>query len=188
MRAIAVALLCGLAFRAGAQNAGPQPQGPGYKSDWEAEQDKRNFRDGDVRLPEAPRNENLIEFPVSASSSFRFYIDSASLSLARDDVVRYTMVARSPSGVLNVSYEGIRCTNKTYRVYALLGSDGRWQPGGQEEWREIEAKRIQRWHNSLYMDYFCPRGLRAADVAEALQALRNGGHPSVMEPANSIYR
>jgi hypothetical protein len=181
LRAIALALLCGYAALAAAQNSNQLPDARGDKSDWEAEQEKLNWKDVAVRLPDFPRSENLIEFSVSMQSSFRFYIDSASISLAPDGVVRYTLVARSPAGVANVSYEGIRCATKSYRVYAI-GSDGRWLPGRQEDWRDIEARSIQRWHNALYFDYFCPRRQPVKAVAEAVQALRQGGSSATAIP------
>jgi hypothetical protein len=174
LRAIALALFCGYAALAAAQNTNELPEARGAKSDWEEAQEKLGWRDAAVRLPDYPRSGNLIEFPVSMQSSFRFYVDSASISLAPDGVVRYTLVARSPSGVSNVSYEGIRCPTKSYRVYAI-GSDGRWLPGRQEDWRDIEARSMQRWHNALYFEYFCPRRQPVKDVAEAVRALRQGG-------------
>lgn len=174
MRGFALALLCGYAALAAAQNTNQLPDARGDKSDWEAEQEKLGWKDGAVRLPDYPKSENLIEFSVSMQSSFRFYIDSTSISLAPDGVVRYTLVARSPSGVSNVSYEGIRCATKSYRMYAI-GSEGRWLPGRQEDWRDIEVRSVQRWHNALYFDYFCPRRQPVKAVAEAVQALRQGG-------------
>ena len=181
MRAFALALFCGYAALAAAQNTNQLPETHGGKSDWELEQEKLSWKDGAVRLPEYPSSENLIEFQVSMQSSFRFYVDAASISLAPDGVVRYTLVARSPSGVANVSYEGIRCGTKSYRVYAI-GSEGRWQPGRQEDWRDIEVRSVQRWHNALYFDYFCPRRQPVKDVAEAVQVLRRGGNSATAIP------
>jgi hypothetical protein len=92
-------------------------------------------------------------------------------------VVRYTLVARSPGGVDNVSYEGMRCTTNSYRVYAT-GNDGRWTRK-ETEWREMEPKYINRWHLELRTNFFCPVRLPINSTAEGLDALRRGGHPSV---------
>jgi hypothetical protein len=145
-----------------------------HKSDWELEQEERNWREGEVRVPSYPKAENLIEFFVSAASSFRFFIDRASLSVGKDGVVRYTLVARSPSGAENVSYEGIRCRTGIYKVYARGRSDGTWseRPG---DWRAIEPKSVQRWHNELRRDYFCHQNMPIHDAREAIEALRRGG-------------
>jgi hypothetical protein len=144
------------------------------KSNWELEQEKRDWKEGEVKLPAYPRQEDLIEFFVSGATNFRFYIDPASIAAA-DGVVRYTLVARSPGGYANVSYEGIRCATNSFRMYAL-GDNGRWTPKNGE-WREIEPRTVQRWHLELRTNYFCPVRAPILSAAEGVDALRRGGHP-----------
>jgi len=69
-------------------------------------------------LPAYPRREALIPFFVSATTESDFLVDGASLSVADDGVVRYTLVARSRQGAESVSFEGIRCSSGEYRLYA----------------------------------------------------------------------
>jgi hypothetical protein len=148
------------------------------KSDWELEQERRDWKEAEVKLPPPPKGE-LLEFYVSAASSFKFFIDSPSLSVGDDGVVRYTLVARSPSGARSVSYEGIRCDGAgSYRVYAFGDGNG-WSKSTLAEWRPIEPKEVQRWHNELYRRYFCPNGGLISSAAEGLDALRRGGHPGI---------
>ena len=150
----------------------------GAKSDWEREQEARDFKEGDVALPPPPKG-GLIEFFVSSASSFRFFIDPQSLSVVEDGAVRYTLVARSPSGAETVSYEGIRCGGPgLYRVYAF-GNVGAWSRNTRADWRPIEPKSVQRWHNELRGRYFCPNRLSIVTAAEGLDALRRGGHPAI---------
>ena len=153
----------------------------GAKSDWEREKEQRDLRDGEVKLPPAPKAGSLIEFSPSAGASFRFFIDSASLSLERG-VVRYTLVARSPSGYENVTYEGIRCDSNSVRIYAF-GNAGAWSRS-DSDWKPIEARSVQRWHNELRSRYFCPQGAAIQTVAEGLDALRRGGHPFASSAGN----
>ena len=144
------------------------------KSDWELEQERLNWKEGEAKLPAYPRAEDLIEFFVSGASSFRFFIDPASLSPGRDGVVRYTLVARSPSGVANVSHEGIRCSTNSYKVYAL-GNEGRWS-ARESDWRAIEPRSVQRWHLELRSRYFCPGNTPIFTAAEGVAFLRSGGY------------
>jgi CNP1-like family protein len=192
-RALAAAL-CALACGPLAAQSGParpadeiqqridkERGGSGAKSDWEREQEERNFKEADVALPALPKKEALIEFFVSGASSFRFFIDPASLSV-QDGVVRYTLVARSASGYENISYEGIRCNSGAYnggafRVYAFANA-GAWSRNARAEWQAIEPKSVQRWHNVLRGVYFCPNRLSIVTAAEGLDALRRGGHPA----------
>lgn len=151
------------------------------KSDWETQNESRLAMEAAAEvvpeLPPYPRPENLIEFFVSSASEFKFFIDRASLGV-KDGIVRYTLVARSPSGADNVSYEAMSCAAGEYRVYALGHSDGTWvsRPG---PWREIPPRSVQRWHNALHREFFCPNRVAISDAAEGLMALKQGGHPWV---------
>lgn len=168
-------LLTAATLPAAAQNIN-DPRIPGAgKSDYEREQEERSWKEGEVRLPPAPKAESLIEFFPSSASSFRFFVDAASLTLDRDGVVRYTLVARSAGGHDNVTHEGIRCRSNSFKIYAF-GHAGAWSRSSSD-WRPIEARTVQRWHNELRSRYFCPVGVPIMTTAEGLDALKRGGHP-----------
>lgn len=147
-------------------------QPSGAKSDWEREQEERDFREAAVKPPPFYREEDLVEFRVAPATSFRFYIDRASLSVGEDGVVRYTLVARSPHGAENVSYEGMRCKTGMYRVYALGQRDRSWKTVNLD-WQPTD----KLWRRVLRREYFCPMRRTIDTVAEGLEALRRGGHP-----------
>jgi len=177
-------LLAAFAAQAAAQNTN-DPSIPGTgTSDWETRQAERDWQEGEIRLPAPPAPEGLIEFFVSAASRFRFFIDAPSLSVGPDGVVRYTLVARSPAGAENVSFEGIRCKSGAFKVYAFAHA-GKWSRAASD-WKPIEAKSVQRWHNELRGRYFCPLRLPILSAAEGLDALRRGGHPLI--PASDQRR
>ena len=156
--------------------AGGCSQGPGEQSDWERKHEERlTPTEQVVPLPPYPRRAELVEFFVAATSEFRFFVDSASLSVGSDGIVRYVLVARSAAGVENVSFEGMRCETGEVRTYAL-GRDGAWVARAGE-WRTIPARSVQRWHNALYREYFCPQRQPVASAREGVDALRRGGHP-----------
>lgn len=114
---------------------------------------------------------------MSAATDFDFAIDAASLAVGEDGVVRYTLVARSPGGIENVTFEGIRCATWEYRIYATALAGGAWSRTGAP-WRPIQPLSIQRWHNALATEYFCPQGNPIHSAEEGRRALRAGGHPS----------
>ena len=147
------------------------------KSDYELELERRNWQEGEYKLPPPPKGDDLVEFYVSATTGFRFFIDRQSLSVGKDGVVRYTLIARSPSGAENVTYEGIRCSEGNFRIYAYGRPGGGWSER-DSEWRPIEVRTAQRWHNALYREYFCPMKTPIFDPAEGIHALRRGGHPN----------
>ena len=156
------------------------------KSDWEIQNEGRLVKEAaDAAPPQEPppypRRENLVEFFVSAASDFKFFVDRSSIGV-RDKIVRYVLVARSPSGVDNVSFEAINCVSGEYQVYALGHSDGTWsnRPGG---WQKIPPRSVQRWHNALYGEFFCPNGVAIADATEGIRALERGAHPWSAAPS-----
>jgi hypothetical protein len=178
-------LLAGAAFAAAAQNTN-QSNALEDKTAYEQELEKLNWKEAEVPLPRYPSDGDLIEFQVSSGATFRFFIDATSLNVSDDGVVRYTLVARSPSGVANVSFEGIRCITRSYKVFAR-GAGGRWSPA-QGDWRYIETKTIQRWHNVLYWEYLCPRHRPIETAAEGVNALRRGIHPGLAVPFYGVGR
>ena len=177
MKTLLAALCAAVALQAMAQSQGPTQaipgQRPNEKSDYELEQErKRGLVEGEIRPPAYFKESDLIEFEVSRTSSMRFFIDRASLSVGKDLVVRYTLVARSPQGAENVTYEGIYCRNGTHRVYALGQRDGSWKPVSLD-WTATD----KLWARVLRREYFCPMHRAIFDVAEGVNALRRGGHP-----------
>ncbi|TAK45857.1 MAG: hypothetical protein EPO29_00885 [Betaproteobacteria bacterium] len=146
------------------------------KSDWELAQEERDWREGEFALPAYPKPADLVPLEVGAATDFRFFVDATSLSVGRDGVVRYTLVARSRSGAENVSFEGIRCKSGRVRAYAFGQGGARWSARGTP-WRAIEPGGAQRWHFILWREYFCPHAIAIRDVAEGVDALRRGGHP-----------
>ncbi|MGH8764475.1 MAG: CNP1-like family protein [Burkholderiales bacterium] len=144
------------------------------KSDWERQHEEDSFKESDEPMPAYPKKEGLVEFRISNPGSFRYFIDTAALSIGADEVVRYTLVVRSNAGVENVSYEGMRCQSSTYKVFAY-GNDGKWSPV-RTDWRETTL----RWEYELRTRYLCPMKQRVRTPAEALDALKRGGHPSLV--------
>ncbi|MGZ3238332.1 MAG: CNP1-like family protein, partial [Burkholderiaceae bacterium] len=51
-----------------------------------------------TQLPALPKNENLIPFYVSPTTTLKFAIDSKSLAAGSDGVIRYVLVSKSTSG------------------------------------------------------------------------------------------
>jgi hypothetical protein len=143
-------------------------------------------RDEPVVLPAYPERRELIEFAVDAAGGFRFFIDPASLSVGSDGEVRYVLVARSAEGGENVSFEGMRCNSAELRLYAF-GRGGAWT-GMPGEWRSMRERGAQRWHTTLFREFFCPQKDPIRNVREGIQALREGGHPAVKGLTGDIPR
>jgi len=169
MRASAVICLALLAQPALAQWSG-----------WDYNNDRpvERFKELEVKLPEYPQADDLLSFDAGAASSHEFYIDSKSLNVGTDGVVRYTMVVKTSGGTTNVSYEGMRCDLRQVKIYATGRTNGTWARARDSQWTAIRARTVNNQHAVLFRDYFC--GLKTdktpvARVQEALQLLRTGG-------------
>jgi hypothetical protein len=112
------------------------------------------FKEDAVQLPRFPTDTGLIEFRPRGSSNNRYYIEAASLSLGEDRVVRYTAVIKSRSGVANVSYEGLRCKDAHYKVYAFGTAAGTWSEARDPQWQDVGIS-VGNFRFSLYRDYLC---------------------------------
>ena len=130
-----------------------------------------------AQLPSYPKPENLLRVHVSPATAFEFFVDAASVSVGQDGIVRYTLIARSTSGAVNVSYEGIRCLPRERKLYAFGRSDSTWSPARIPQWVPISQTNPQ--HAALAEDFFCPESRRVRTTEEAVQALRRGNTPGL---------
>lgn len=87
--------------------------------------------------------EGLVPLEIPGSA-LRFGIDPGSISVGSDKVVRYVVVARSTSGVVNAMYEGIRCQSGEFAVYARHSGSGGWSVLSEPSWRPLQDQRNSR--------------------------------------------
>jgi hypothetical protein len=147
---------------------------PVEQSEWERENRKPAPTEAQVDLPPYPVAARLIEFEKHPGADFRYFIDPETLSVDKEGVVRYVLVARSLSGVQNVTYEALRCETAEYRFYAFGQADGSWSRS-RSNWRSLQQS--QPLQRVLYADYFCPQKVAILNPGEGVRALRDGGHP-----------
>ena len=125
---------------------------------------------GGVAIPAYPKQENLLPFNV-ANSQFKYFLDSVSISVGSDEVIRYSVVAVSKSGVRNVFYEGIRCAGRKHKVYAYGFGVGPFTKM-VSEWKPIRASGSQRFRVNLVGEYFCKDDSAPERVREIIQKLK----------------
>jgi hypothetical protein len=103
-------------------------------------------------------------------------VDPDSITMGKDGVARYTLVARSSSGAMNVSFEGIRCNPRERKIYAVGRSDGTWTQARKPEWIPILDTEPRVQYVVLPGEIFCFSGSpRSAE--DAVYALKHGGNP-----------
>jgi len=125
-----------------------------------------------VQLPAAPKPENLAPFYVSATATQTFAIDTESLTVGSDGVIRYTLVAVSDAGAKNISYEGIRCATYERKLYAFGQADGSWSRSRRDQWERINNNASNRQHGALARDYFCVEKTVAGTAKDMIERIR----------------
>lgn len=146
---------------------------------WE-DPDAPQWQEEEAALPAFPQESNLLPFYVGEMTAHRFFIDATSLSVGKDGVVRYALVVRTSGGATNISFEGMRCETREFKIYASGRGDGTWTAARKSEWRRIENKPVNRYHAALSRDLFCPNGTVVRTPDEGRNALRLGKHPEAM--------
>ncbi len=141
--------------------------------------DSEPWKESGFTLPPLPLDKNLVEFELDGpSGSFRYFIDTESLSIDRDGVVRYTVVAQGLGGTRNIAYEGLRCTLRgEYRVYGVA-TGGRFTSTGETSWQPITSLGQEQYRNELWRYHFCvPREFKPRPKRDMLRSLSGHGSP-----------
>jgi hypothetical protein len=172
IRSIAVFLLTTLL--AACANSEPAPERRRGTEPARPVEPEAPWREAAVPLPPYPREENLTAFLITGPSSFKYFADTESVRIDDDRVVRYSLVIRSGSGVENVSFEGIRCETREFKVYAIGTNDRTWLPLGNSEWKRIEKSGQNDYRYSLHHYYLCPIGYPHVNARKAVLALERG--------------
>lgn len=138
------------------------------------ERGEKPWQEIQAQLPAAPKEENLVAFPVSAATRHSHYLDRASLSAGEDGVVRYTVLVRAAAGAENISFEGMRCATGERKIYALGRPGGEWSPNRDARWEPTNLHQATSYQRELFYHYFCTlQG--PADLKVIAGALRRGG-------------
>ncbi len=134
---------------------------PAYSQEYQ-ENDVEDFvwKEGATNLPDYPADKDLIE--VAGPPTYRNYkylVDEKSLQVGADDVVRFTLVIRSPNGADNVMYDGLRCSTSEIKNYAYGSTDKQgkkvFYPRSKPLWKPISETGVMGYSKVFAINYFC---------------------------------
>ncbi|MCG7871388.1 MAG: CNP1-like family protein [Candidatus Thiodiazotropha lotti] len=136
--------------------------------------DKLDWLEGEVQVPDSINSDDLQEFEVAANETrFRYYVERNSIQHSADGAVRFTLVIRSSSGASNSSYEGFRCRERLYKVYAY-GGGKRLTPMPGGKWEPIPKDESTDYRATLYDDLLCNLQIGEPNpIEQAIEAMRN---------------
>lgn len=130
------------------------------------------WKEAETPPPPAFDVSRLIPFEVSAGSGLKFGVDPATLSIGKDGVLRYVVVARSSSGTINAMYEGIRCSTGEYKTYARHNPGSGWNLTSNPQWENMRTSSRTRHAHMMARQGGCPDGGTPVRLDEVLRELR----------------
>lgn len=107
---------------------------------WRGSEDgeEKPWEEAKTPLPTTLRTQGLISIDVSATT-LRFGVDPQSVSIGDDGVIRYVVVATSPSGAVNAMQEGVRCITSEVKTYARYAPGSGWAAATGSGWNRLSA-------------------------------------------------
>jgi CNP1-like family len=137
--------------------------------------DDPDWKESTVPPPPAFDLNRLVKVEVSALSPMQWGVDRQSIQISKSDsVVRYVIVARSPSGVVNALYEGLRCNRGEVITYARYNKDSGWSNVIQPEWKSYRDADRSRHAWQAAKQGLCDGSAPPASVRDAVERLRKG--------------
>lgn len=135
--------------------------------------------ESEVPSPPAFDVGKLVTFDVPTSPGLVYGVDPAAIQISRPDgVVRYVVVATSPSGVRNVMYEGLRCATGEFKTYARYSPDGQWKPATGSGWRTVFGNMPSKHALRFARAGACDGAAAATTVDTVVSRLRNPNYLS----------
>lgn len=135
---------------------------------WETE---KPWEEKTVELPAYPDGKHWQEFEVGPTTRNRHAVDTATLRLDDDGVVRFAVRVQSPDGAETLTYDGLRCETREHKRYAIGRSDTQtWSPSRLAQWRRLESG--QAVLRVVEEDYLCPDRSPVRDVAEVIKRMK----------------
>lgn len=160
VRKISVALLCTVcSLCSHAQLAAADP-------DW---------AESDAPPPPLFDLKRLVPFDVSPLSQMKWGFDPQATTITGDGIVRYVVVAQSPSGVVNAMYEGIRCATGDWKTYARWNKDGAWNITSSPQWKSMYSFQPALHALRLAHQGICNGNAPPQTVRDAVRSVRQFG-------------
>ncbi|KQP17818.1 CNP1-like family protein [Pseudorhodoferax sp. Leaf267] len=134
--------------------------------------DQPDWAEADVPPPPTFQTDKLISVDVDKRGSLQYGVDPATMSIGKDGVVRYVIVARSPSGAMTAMYEGLRCGTGEHKVYARY-NDARWAPVASPQWQSLFDSTRVRYPLALARQGGCDSKAPPTSVSDMVRKLKN---------------
>ena len=137
----------------------------------------------ELQAPPPPSfsTDKLVPIDMPPHLTLKFGIDPATLAVMPDGIVRYVMVASSPTGAMNAMYEGIRCATAEFKTYARYTSSGTWNTIANPPWRKLDDNASSKHARALALQGLCEGRTVMGNSAQGILRALKGQN---LEPTN----
>jgi hypothetical protein len=130
------------------------------------------WKEGEVPPPPAFEEKKLLPIEMPPHFSLQYGIDPATITVSRDGIVRYVIVANNKAGGgTNAFYEGVRCETDEVKQYARF-NQGTWHQVSNAEWKRFNTLN-SRYAKELASQALCRGHSARLSVREMVQQLKN---------------
>lgn len=155
-----IAYLC----LAGGNGAWAQQAGNGIDNpDWQEEQ---------ASPPPDFSKDRVVPIEMPGHVSLKVGVDSNTIVVGHDGVVRYVIVMVNASGSVNAVYEGIRCASSEVKTYARWSASGSWNMVSDPQWKNFSDNMPSRHAQAFAKQGACENRMTASktDILRALKS------------------
>ena len=132
------------------------------------------WRESFIDFPPLSPKSSFSQYQTRSQTGFNFYLDVSSIKLTADGVVRISLLAISPKGSENITYEGFRCETREYKLYASSwGFDEKWILAKRTKWKTPSYSTANTYRSDLLEFYICNGVLNVNE--KAMKALLKKG-------------
>jgi len=155
-----------------------------HKQEYQENEDIEDYvwKEGSSQLPEYPQDSNLSAIMGPAAyRNYKYLIDTKTLTVGADGVVRYSIVIRSSSGSDNVMFDGLRCSTSQMINYAYgytdMNNNKKFREKKNADWKPLRSEGVTGYSSILATDYFCDHRGVILKRHEIIQNIKYGKGP-----------
>ncbi len=132
-----------------------------------------DWQESAVPAPPTFEKSRLIRIDAVPGQTMIIGVDPATLTLSKDGVVRYVVVATAAGGSLNAMYEAIRCATSEFKTYARRTADSEWLSVSDPSWRALQENMPSRHAYRIARQGICDGRAPTPSVAEMVRRLKS---------------
>ena len=133
-----------------------------------------DWKEVEVPPPPSFKTDALVLVEMPRYVTLKLGVDPETLRITNDGIVRYVMVATSPGGNINATYEGIRCLTGEVKTYARYGAAAKWSAIADPQWKPLNNNQPSMHALALARQGACEgRAASAQSAAAIISKLKN---------------